>query len=61
MNYLRWYRKVLNLPVVNEVKLKLIEPIEEGLHRLHIEGAGATSSVVLARKVIFGYWYSGRW
>ncbi|WP_342046113.1 NAD(P)/FAD-dependent oxidoreductase [Bacillus sp. OTU530] len=63
MNYLRWYRKVLNLPVVNEVKLKLIEPIEEGLHRLHIEGAGATSSVVLARKVILatGIQGGGEW
>jgi thioredoxin reductase len=63
MNYLRWYRKVLNLPVVNEVKLKLIEPIEERLHRLHIEGAGATSSVVLARKVILatGIQGGGEW
>lgn len=63
MNYLRWYRKVLNLPVVNEVKLKLIEPIEGGLHRLHIEGAGATSSAVLARKVILatGIQGGGEW
>ena len=30
MNYLRWYRDVLNLPVINEVKLKLIEPASEG-------------------------------
>lgn len=26
MNYLRWYRSVLSLPVMNEVTLKLIEP-----------------------------------
>src|SRR3954447_7569740 len=37
MNYLRWYRKVLSLPVINGVKLKLIEPTEDGIHRLHIE------------------------
>src|SRR4051794_30656758 len=34
MNYLRWYRKVLQLPVINEVKLTLIEPQKEGFHRL---------------------------
>ena len=63
MNYLRWYRKVLNLPVVNEVKLSLIEPNEEGIHRLHLEGAGAPSNFVLARKVILatGIQGGGEW
>jgi hypothetical protein len=63
MNYLRWYRKVLNLPVINEVKLKLIEPAEEGIHRLHAEGAGAPSSLLLARKVILatGIQGGGEW
>ncbi|HWO96579.1 MAG TPA: NAD(P)/FAD-dependent oxidoreductase [Bacillus sp. (in: firmicutes)] len=63
MNYLRWYRKVLNLPVINEVKLKLIQPLEEGLYRLHIEGAGAPSDVLLARKVILatGIQGGGEW
>ncbi|MDQ0243530.1 cation diffusion facilitator CzcD-associated flavoprotein CzcO [Bacillus fengqiuensis] len=63
MNYLRWYRKVLNLPVINEVKLKLIEPLEEGIHRLHIEGAGAPSNTLLARKVILatGIQGGGEW
>ncbi|WP_046176343.1 NAD(P)-binding domain-containing protein [Domibacillus indicus] len=62
MNYLRWYRKVLNLPVVNEVKLKLIEPLG-GLYRLHIEGAGASSPLLLARKVILatGIQGGGEW
>lgn len=64
MNYLRWYREILNLPVANEVKLKLIEPSEEGIHYLHIDGPGAPSGKLLARKVIFatgmqggGEWY----
>ncbi|WP_223066108.1 NAD(P)-binding domain-containing protein [Paenibacillus caui] len=63
MNYLRWYRKVLDLPVVNEVKLKLIEPAEEGIHRLHIEGAGAPAGQLLARKVILatGIQGGGEW
>ncbi|MDP4099435.1 FAD-dependent oxidoreductase [Paenibacillus sp. P96] len=63
MNYLRWYRKVLQLPVRNEVRLKLIEPTEEGLHRLHLEGAGAPSDPLLARKVILanGIQGGGEW
>ncbi|MBP3039221.1 NAD(P)/FAD-dependent oxidoreductase [Bacillaceae bacterium Marseille-Q3522] len=63
MNYLRWYRKVLQLPVVNEVKLKLIEPRAEGMHRLHIEGNGAPSCHLLARKVILatGIQGGGEW
>ncbi|MBM7572958.1 FAD/NAD(P)-binding protein [Aquibacillus albus] len=63
MNYLRWYRKVLDLPVINRVKLQLIEPIEEGIHRLHIKGPGAPSNSVLARKVILatGIQGGGEW
>lgn len=63
MDYLRWYREVLNLPVMNEVKLKLIEPIERGVHRLHIEGAGAPSESLLARKVVLatGIQGGGEW
>lgn len=63
MNYLRWYRKVLNLPVMNQVKLKLIEPAENGIHRLHVAGTGAPASVMLARKVILatGIQGGGEW
>ncbi|TKC16111.1 NAD(P)-binding domain-containing protein [Robertmurraya kyonggiensis] len=63
MNYLRWYRNVLKLPVVNEVKLKLIEPSVEGIHHLHIEGTGAPSEKILARKVILatGIQGGGEW
>ncbi len=63
MNYLRWYRNVLELPVINEVKLSLIEPLEEGLHRLHITGAGAPSQTLLTRKVVLatGIQGGGEW
>lgn len=63
MNYLRWYRRVLELPVVNETKLKLIEPLPEGLHRLHLEGAGAPAEQLLARKVVLatGIQGGGEW
>jgi FAD-dependent urate hydroxylase len=63
MHYLRWYRKVLDLPVINEVKLKLIEPSAAGIYTLHIEGTGAPSSKLLARKVILatGIQGGGEW
>jgi FAD-dependent urate hydroxylase len=63
MDYLRWYRKVLQLPVMNEVKLTLIEPLEGGIHRLQIKGPGAPSEQLLARKVILatGIQGGGEW
>ncbi len=63
MNYLRWYRRVLDLPVRNEAKLVLIEPAGKGIHRLHIEGPGAPSKTLLARKVILatGIQGGGEW
>ncbi|MFJ7637643.1 MULTISPECIES: NAD(P)-binding domain-containing protein [unclassified Peribacillus] len=63
MNYLQWYREVLNLPVINKVKLKLVEPTEEGIHKLHIEGQGAHTPLLLARKVILatGIQGGGEW
>ncbi|WP_434751900.1 NAD(P)-binding domain-containing protein [Paenibacillus amylolyticus] len=64
MNYLRWYREVLDLPVQNEVKLQLIEPTLEGIHRLHVSGKGIPPKIILARKVVLatgiqggGEWY----
>lgn len=63
MDYLRWYRNVLRLPVVNETRLHLVEPSEEGFYRLHIEGAGAPSPQLLARKVVLatGIQGGGEW
>ncbi len=51
MEYLRWYRKVLDLPVENGVEVKSIQP-EGALMRLTLAGDGAREQSVLARKVI---------
>ena len=51
MDYLRWYRKVLALPVENGVEVKTILP-EGGLMRLTLMGEGTTETSVLARKVV---------
>jgi cation diffusion facilitator CzcD-associated flavoprotein CzcO len=64
MDYLRWYRGVLDLPVRNDTKLTRIEPLADGVHRLHVTGAGAPDSgVILARKVILatGIQGGGEW
>jgi len=63
MNYLRWYRKALQLPVANETKLSLIEPAGHGVHRLRLEGAGAPAPALLARKVVLatGIQGGGEW
>lgn len=62
MNYLKWYRKVLSLPVQNEARVTLIEPIDRELHRISIEKSG-TYSTVLARKVVLatGIQGGGEW
>ncbi|MET0371081.1 MAG: NAD(P)/FAD-dependent oxidoreductase [Sphingobium sp.] len=59
MDYLRWYRRVLDLPVRNDTRLTLIEPAGEGLHRLHVTDGPA----LLARKVILatGIQGGGEW
>lgn len=64
MAYLRWYRKVLGLPVRNGIRLNLIEPLDHGIYRLQITGTDAAIGFLLARKVILatgiqggGQWY----
>jgi cation diffusion facilitator CzcD-associated flavoprotein CzcO len=59
MAYLRWYRKVLALPVRNETRLERIEPLGGGLHRLQLAGAAP----LLARKVVLatGIQGGGEW
>ena len=59
MAYLRWYRRVLALPVKNDTRLELVEPLGEGLHRLHIAGQPS----LLARKVVLatGIQGGGEW
>ena len=62
MNYLKWYRDVLNLPVRNDVKLDVIEPIQDQLHRLHVVDAGEQKKYI-ARKVVLatGIQGGGEW
>ncbi|KQY12818.1 FAD-dependent oxidoreductase [Rhizobium sp. Root482] len=51
MDYLRWYRKVLDLPVENGIEVTSILP-EGELLRLTLAGTGARETSVLARKVV---------
>lgn len=51
MDYLRWYRSVLNLPVENNVEVTGIRP-EGGLMRLSMTGTGARENSVLTRRVV---------
>lgn len=60
MAYLRWYRRVLALPVRNGAQLTLIDPLPElGLHRLTL----ADGTLLIARKVILatGIQGGGEW
>jgi cation diffusion facilitator CzcD-associated flavoprotein CzcO len=50
MEYLRWYRDVLDLPVENGIEVTRIEPAEDGLLRLPLRGAAERE--ILARKVV---------
>ncbi|GAB4070933.1 NAD(P)/FAD-dependent oxidoreductase [Ancylobacter sonchi] len=49
MDYLTWYRTVLDLPVENGVRLTRIEPFE-GVLKLHVEGAA--QPFILTRKLV---------
>lgn len=59
MAYLRWYRRVLALPVRNHARVRLVEPLGDGLHRVHLEDG----EPVLARKVVLatGIQGGGEW
>lgn len=59
MAYLRWYRAVLGLPVRNDTRLDLIEPLSHGIHRLRLHDG----STLLARKVVLatGIQGGGQW
>ena len=64
MRYLRWYRATLGIPVMNDCRVDLVEPIEPQLFRLAVSGAGAPrDGVVLARKVVLatGIQGGGEW
>lgn len=59
MDYLRWYRRALAFPVRNATRLTQIEPIGDGLHRLHLDD----QPPLLARKVVLatGIQGGGEW
>ncbi|MET3470873.1 cation diffusion facilitator CzcD-associated flavoprotein CzcO [Novosphingobium sp. 1529] len=59
MEYLRWYRRVLNLPVRNSAKVTGITHVGDGLYSVEL-GDGST---VLARKVVLatGIQGGGEW
>lgn len=59
MDYLRWYRRVLKLPVRNRAKVESIEPLGDGLFRVSLSGGDA----VIARKVVLatGIQGGGEW
>lgn len=64
MRYLIWYRETLGIPVRNGAKAVLIEPLERGLFRVRVEGAGAPESgFFLTRKVVLatGIQGGGEW
>ena len=62
MDYLIWYRKVLNISVKNEVKLDVIEPIEDAIHKLHVVEKGERKTL-FARKIVLatGIQGGGEW
>ncbi len=50
MDYLRWYRRVLNIPVENGVSVDRVEP--EGA-RLRLDLSGELTGAVVTRKLVF--------
>lgn len=64
MDYLRWYRRVLDLPVRNGMKLDRIVPLEPGLFALDLTvGETGGAERLLARKVVLatGIQGGGEW
>lgn len=59
MEYLRWYRRVLDLPVRNDAKVVAIDPLAPGLFRVAL----ADGAVLTARKVVLatGIQGGGEW
>lgn len=59
MDYLRWFRRVLDLPVRNGARVTRVEPCMDGVHTIHIAG----QSAIKARKVVLatGIQGGGEW
>lgn len=52
MDYLRWYRRVLELPVRNHARIVSVRPRDDGLIELEVAGLHAGHERVLARHVV---------
>lgn len=52
MDFLRWYRRVLELPVQNDTEVVAVEPVSDKLFKLTMNHAGKTQTVH-ARTVVF--------
>lgn len=50
MDYLKWYREVLNVPVENDTHVTRVIPREDGL--LELEIAGGTRPSIITRKLV---------
>jgi cation diffusion facilitator CzcD-associated flavoprotein CzcO len=63
MEYLRWFRRVLDLPVRNEVRVERVVPRGDGVFALRLSGPNAPDAPLLARKVVFatGIQGGGEW
>ncbi|MFC6646316.1 NAD(P)-binding domain-containing protein [Granulicella cerasi] len=59
MEYLCWYREVLQLPVENECTVERVEPSEDGVLRVRVRRGEATFDV-FARKVVMATGRSGQ-
>jgi len=59
MEYLRWYRRVLNLPLRNDARVTGIAPAGDGVYRVEL----ADGATLLARKVVLatGIQGGGEW
>ncbi|HMB47630.1 MAG TPA: NAD(P)-binding domain-containing protein, partial [Afifellaceae bacterium] len=51
MDYLRWYRQVLDIPVENQVEVERVQPEGDYL-RLELGGEGARERSLLTRKLV---------
>jgi cation diffusion facilitator CzcD-associated flavoprotein CzcO len=62
MDYLKWFRDILAIPVENGTRLLRVTPRGDGVHALQVRGA-AGERVILARKVILatGIQGGGEW
>lgn len=64
MRYLRWYRETLSIPVRNQTKARLIEPLGREQFRVHVtDTKTGQDSILLARKIVLatGIQGGGEW